>query len=115
MADKKKQAEPILRVRGDLKQRDVRNLELEAVRVPNDRLVSPESFSFREVMLKAAIGAGWIEEPACSTSEHMDGKKRVVEYYFDGVLVDELHPQVCYRAGGAIVDLMAEFKTLDPN
>lgn len=115
MAKTTKAPETAIRVRGDLKQKDVRNLELEAVRVPINHLVNPKSSSFREVMLKAAIAAGWIEDPECKTTERMEGKERVVEYWFDGELVDDMDPKACYAAGEVIVNLMAEYTTLDPN
>lgn len=110
-----KQQPLLITIRGDLKQRDVRNLELEALRVGHDYLVKPASSSYHEVMLKAAIGAGWIEQPTCRVEEKRVDKKRVVEYWFGDALVDDLDPRVCYAAGDAIVELMVEFTSLDPN
>lgn len=114
MAETKEKAEPLVRIRTDIKQKDVRNLELEALRVGHDYLMQKASSSYHEVMLKAAIGAGWIESPSCEKRERREGKERVVEYFFGDTVVDELDPRVCYAAGDAIVELMAEFTSLDP-
>lgn len=108
-------ADPIIVIRGDLKQRDVRNLELEAIDVGHEYLNSPISSSKHEAFLKAAIGAGWIESPECKKATRFEDKKRIVEYYFDGVLVDDLDPRVCYAAGEVVIELMVEFTSLVPN
>ncbi|MFW6069652.1 MAG: hypothetical protein ACOC9X_01290 [bacterium] len=110
----KKKSDAIVTIRGDLKQRHVRELELEALRVGHDYLTQRASSGFHEAMLKAAIGAGWIEEPFCEKQERREGRERVVEYYFDGELVDDLDPRVCYAAGDTIVTLMADFTRVDP-
>lgn len=110
---KKEEKKPVV-IRGDLKQKDVRNLELEALRVGHDYLIQKASSSYHEVMLKAAIGAGWIQEPQCRKVERVEGKERVTEYYFGDVLVDDLHPRACYAAGDVIIELMADFTSLDP-
>lgn len=111
----KKQQEPLITVRGDIKQKDVRNLELEVLQAGHNYLVAAVSSSYHEVMLKAAIGAGWVEHPPCRKEEKMVNKKRVVDYYFGDTLVDDLDPRVCYAAGDVIVELMVEYTSLDPN
>lgn len=107
MTGKKQQA---ITIRSDLKQRDVTALELELARMPGDYLMLRNASSRMAAYLKAAIGAGWIEKPACEV--RVSGKERV--YLFDGEDVDDMHPRACYAAGKTVSDLMDKFTTVDP-
>lgn len=106
-------------LRSDLKQRDVRALETELLNIPTPISLRSSSI-YNEAMLKAAIGASWIESPECKRelvmSPNGDGKdKKEYRYYLDGVLVDDMHPKECYQAGHKISQLYGEFTELDPN
>ncbi len=104
---------PLVVVKDDLRQRDVRALELEMLNLPS-RLLMRASSSHHEAMLKAAIGAGWIVEPKCRRRDVIEDDEKNTEYYFGDVLVDDLPPRVCYQAGHVIELLYEEFTSLDP-
>lgn len=106
-------------LRSDLKQRDVRALETELLNIPRPISLRASSI-FNEAMLKAAIGAGWIESPVCKRELVVSGngsgpEKQEYRYYLDGVLVDDMHPRDCYQAGYKISQLYGEFTEIDPN
>lgn len=105
---------PLIEVRGDLKARDIANLELEALRTGQDYLIDGRSFSMRYVFLKAAIGCGWIASPECKKTENVVNGSRAAQYYFDGEPVDDMDPRDIMVAGGVIVDLFLEYTSLDP-
>ena len=94
--------------------RDVRALELELAGLP-ERLLARASFSHHEMILKAAIGAGWIANPEAKKREVIEDGVHSVEYFLDGQLVDDSDPGVVYRAGHVIESLYQEFTSLDPN
>lgn len=111
MTKAKEKALPV--IRGNLKQRDVRNFELEMAQLP-DRLIQRVSSSYHEAALKAAIGAGWIEDPACEKKVSRVNGQQQAEYYYGDTLVDDMHPKACYQAAHAIVELHEDFTSLDP-
>lgn len=100
-----------MKIRADLKQRDVTALELELARMPGNYLMLKHASSRMAAYLKAAIGAGWVEEPDAEVKT--EGKERA--YLLDGVDVDDMPPRDCYAAGKAVSDLMDEFTSVDPN
>ena len=94
--------------------RDVRNLELELAELP-DRLLSRASFSHHEMILKAAIAAGWIEEPETKKRQIVENGETFAEYLWDGQLIDDMEPQIVYGAGHVIEKMYKGFTQLDPN
>ena len=104
--------------RSDLRQRDLRALELELLEIPRPMSIRV-SATHHEAMLKAAIGASWIESPETIKKVIVevegDKEKKVNKYYFDKTLVDDMLPNDCYRAGHAVSVLYNEFTSLDPN
>lgn len=104
----------MIEVKTDLKQRDVRALEMALLAVP-ERLTARFSSSHHEAMLKAAIASGWIASPECKVRDVVEDGKRIREYYLDGVLVDDMDPRACFKAGHIIEMLYQEFTSLDPN
>ena len=117
MMSKAKERQPAVQIRGDLKQRDVRALEIALIDIPRPSglLGIGAASIYMEAMLKAAIAAGWVDEPECRMREVIENGKRLIEYYFGDTLVDDLPPNVCYRAGAIISQLYNEFTNLDPN
>ena len=104
----------MITVKTDLKQRDVRKLEMALLEVP-ERLIMRASSSHHEAMLKAAIAAGWITEPECKVRDVTENGERTREYWLNGSMVDDMAPRECYAAGHVIEVLYQEFTSLDPN
>ena len=63
---------------------DIENIEKVIAEMPH----APLTNSSRATMLKAAIEAGWVLEPACEVGD-FDGKKR---YFYNGQNVDDMKP-----------------------
>lgn len=108
-----KKPEPVV-IRGNLKQRDVTAFDLALVHVPNYLMMRAAS-SRMAAYLKAAIEAGWIEQPECKFREVTEDGETKREYLFGGVDVDDSDPRAVYRAGKAVSDLYDEFTSLDPS
>lgn len=72
------------KIKQDLVESDIEALEKELLAMPRMALTNTAKAS----KLKAAIEAGWVEEPATEVGE-FEKKKR---YFYNGQNVDDMHP-----------------------
>jgi hypothetical protein len=72
------------KLKKNLVELDIEKLEKELILLPRLALTNTAMAS----KLKAAIAAGWVEEPDCEAGDFGDEKR----YFYDGVNIDEMKP-----------------------
>lgn len=102
MAEKLHEWQEKFALKEKLTQGDFEALELALFKMPNIATAfrRVELSVVRGSYLRAAIQAGWIEEPPCKSM--VDEKDAV--YIYDGVDVDQLHPAKVSWLGKQVID-----------
>lgn len=95
------------KVKENLVELDIENIERELVRMPLMALTNTAKAS----KLKAAIAAGWIVAPPCEVGE-FEGAKR---YFYNKQNIDEMHPGAVRWLGDRIDNIYSEATEVPKN